>query len=186
VSYVDDLIAAYEKFVALPWPQSVAPPERVWMAVYPPKYERRVRLNIPEFENATIRAGHSWSRIDITSAFETWMAQHEYAEAYFDEPELLDSALRPFFGHLVTEVRAELESYRDPNGSVALVGAGALFGLGDSVRISALMRNINSSIAGRLVVFFPGSQEQSNWRLLDAQDGWDYLAVAITSEGARR
>jgi hypothetical protein len=186
VSYVDDLIATYEKFVGLPWPQSVAPPQRVWMAVYPPKHERRMRLNLKEFENATIRAGHSWSSIDITNSFETWMAQHEYSDAYFDEPELLDSALPAFFEELVAQVRVELDRYDDPAGVVGLVGAGALFGLGDSVKVSALMSEVNASIAGRLLVFFPGSQEQNNWRLLDARDGWDYMAVAITSEGARR
>ena len=186
MSYVDDLIATYEKFVGLPWPQSVAPPQRVWMAVYPPKHERRMRLNLKEFENATIRAGHSWSSIDITNSFETWMAQHEYSDAYFDEPELLDSALPAFFEELVAQVRVELDRYDDPAGVVGLVGAGALFGLGDSVKVSALMSEVNASIAGRLLVFFPGSQEQNNWRLLDARDGWDYMAVAITSEGARR
>ena len=37
---------------------------------------------------------------------------------------------------------------------------------------------------GRLLVFFPGVYEQNNYRLLDARDGWNYLAFPITaSEG---
>lgn len=186
MSYVDDLIRAYRRFVALPWPQSVAPPQRVWMAVYPPQYERRIRLNLPEFENATIQAGHSWACIDITRTFEEWMATHEYAEPYFEEPELLETALPAFFDHLVDEVRTQLEQHSEPDGVVGLLGAGTMFGLGDSVKVSALMNSVNGSIAGRLLVFFPGQYEHNSYRLLDARDGWDYLAVPITPEGATR
>lgn len=186
MSHVDDLIHAYRRFVALPWPQNVAPPQRVWMAVYPPKYERRVRLNLQDFENATIQSGHSWERIDITTSFERWMVAHDYAEAYFEEPELLETALPSFFSALVDEVREQLTEYNDPNGVIGLLGAGTMFGLGHSVRVSALVNEINASIAGRLLVFFPGQYEHNNYRLLDAKDGWNYLAVPITAEGATR
>lgn len=186
MNYVDELLAAYRRFVSLPWPESVAPAQRVWMAVYPPKHERRVRLNVPEFANATIQAGHSWGEIDITRSFEQWMAAHEYADAYFEDPEALDPALPAFFDDLVGQVRAGLEAHPKSDGVVCLVGAGSLFGLGDSVKVSALMNEVNESIAGRLLVLFPGSQDHSNWRLLDARDGWDYMAVAITEEGARK
>ena len=37
-------------------------------------------------------------------------------------------------------------------------------------------------VPGRLVVFFPGSYEDNNYRLLDAYDGWGYLAVPITAD----
>lgn len=186
MSYVDDLIESYRKFVDLPWPDSVAPPQRVWMAVYPPDYERRVRLNLQEFANATVKAGHSWGLIDITTSFEQWMAGHEYAESYFEEPELLDTALPAFFRVLVGEVIGQLKEHDDTNGVVGLLGAGTLFGLGDSVRVSALMNEVNPAIRGRLLVFFPGHYEHNNYRLLDAKDGWDYLAVPITTEGATR
>ena len=186
MSYVDDLIESYRRFVDLPWPRSVAPPQRVWMAVYPPRYERRVRLNLQEFENATIQAGHRWACIDITTSFERWMASHQYAEAYFEEPEFLETALPAFFAALVAEVREQLEAHNDANTVVGLIGAGTLFGLGDSVKVSALMSAVNASISGRLLVFFPGHQEHNSYRLLDARDGWDYLATPITSEGAAR
>ena len=186
MSYVDDLIDSYRRFVALPWPRTVAPPQRVWIATYPPKYERRVRLNLQEFRNATIQSGHPWECIDITSSFERWLAGHEYAEAYFEEPELLETALPAFFDQLVEEVRGQLKTHNDPIGVVGLLGGGAMFGLGDSVKVSALMDAVNESITGRLLVFFPGSHEHNNYRLLDARDGWDYLATPITAEGARR
>ena len=186
MSYVDDLIESYRRFVDLPWQSGIAPPQRVWMAVYPPKYERRIRLNVPEFENATVEAGHSWDCIDITTSFERWMANHEYAGVYFEEPELLEPALSEFFDALVKEVRTQLDEYTDEDGVVGLLGAGTMFGLGHSVKVSALMDAVNTSIAGRLLVFFPGHHEHSSYRLLDARDGWDYVATPITSEGASR
>jgi hypothetical protein len=42
---------------------------------------------------------------------------------------------------------------------------------------------VESDIRGRLVVFFPGHLERSNYRLLDARDGWNYMAVPITLHG---
>jgi len=38
----------------------------------------------------------------------------------------------------------------------------------------------SSWIAGRLLVFFPGEHEGNSYRLLDARDGWNYLAIPIT------
>lgn len=186
MSYVDDLIASYRRLVSLTWPQSVAPAQRVWMAVYPPQYERRLRLHLPEFEHATVQSGHGWACIDITTSFERWMAKHDYAEAYFEEPELLETALPEFFETLVTEVRDQLAQHADPNGVVGLLGAGTLFGLGDAVKVSALVNSVNDAIAGRLLVFFPGQHDHNSYRLLDARDGWDYLATPITAEGATR
>ena len=186
MSFIDDLVESYRRFVDLPWPDNVGGPQKVWMVVYPPPYERRVRLNLPEFENATIQGGHSWGKIDITTSFERWLAGHEYAEAYFEDPEALEPALPEFFEVVVKEVREQLEEFDDPTGVVGLIGAGTLFGLGDSVKVSALMNQVNDSIAGRLLVFFPGQHEHNSYRLLDARDGWNYLATPITTEGARR
>lgn len=185
MSYVDDLLESYRRFVALPWQTNVAPPQRVWMVVYPPKYERRIRLNLSDFANATQQAGHPWELLDITTSFEEWMANHQYAEEYFEEPELLHPALPKFFDHLVELVREQLDQHPDPDGVVSLLGAGTLFGLGDSVKVSALMSKVTESIAGRLLVFFPGEHEHNSYRLLDARDGWNYLATPITAEGAK-
>jgi len=40
---------------------------------------------------------------------------------------------------------------------------------------------VEADIRGRLLVFFPGVYEQDNYRLLDARDGWNYLAIPITA-----
>ncbi len=186
MSYVDDLLGAYRKFVALPWQQNLAPPQRVWMAVYPPEQERRLRLHVPAFKTATMEERHPWSLVDVTKSFETWMASHEYRDAYFEGPDLLESALPAFFSHLVEEVRAALAAHADRNGIVALLGAGTLFGLGDAVKVSALLNAVNDTIAGRLLVFFPGEHEGNSYRLLDARDGWNYLAIPITANGSGR
>jgi len=186
VSHVDGLLGAYRKFVALPWQQNLAPPQRVWMAVYPPEQERRLRLHLPEFKTATIEEHHSWSLIDVTTSFETWMAGHEYRDAYFEDPDLLESALPAFFSHLVDEVRTALATHSEPNGVVALLGAGTLFGLGGAVKVSALLNAVSDAIAGRLIVFFPGEHEGNSYRLLDARDGWNYLAIPITANGSGR
>ncbi len=156
------------------------------MAVYPPEQERRLRLHLPTFKTVTIEEQHSWSLVDVTTSFETWMAGHEYRDAYFEDPGLLESALPAFFSHLVDEVRAALKAHDDANGVVALLGAGTLFGLGDAVKVSALLSAVNDAIAGRLLVFFPGEHEGNSYRLLGARDGWNYLAIPITANGSAR
>lgn len=186
MSYVDDLLAAYRTFVALPWQQNLAPAQRVWMAIYPPEYERRLRLHVPAFEVATKEADHAWALVDVTTSFERWMAAHEYREEYFDSPDLLQTALPAFFEHLIGEVSDELGQHTDPDGVVAVLGAGALFGLGDAVKVSALLNAVSEAVAGRLLVFFPGQHEGNSYRLLDARDGWNYLAVPITPKGNDR
>jgi len=186
VSYVEELVAAYRKFVSLPWQQNLAPPERVWMAVYPPDHERRLRLHLPAFKAATAEHHHPWTLIDITTSFERWMAHHEYRDAYFEAPELLETALPAFFDDLVAEVRARLFEHPQPNAVVGLLGVGTLFGLGDSVKVSALLNAVNDAITGRLLIFFPGEHEGNSYRLLDARDGWNYLAIPIRPNGSGR
>ncbi len=186
MSYVDELLTAYRRFVALPWQQNLAPPQRVWMAVYPPEHERRLRLHLPEFKAATNEHHHPWALIDVTTSFETWMAAHDYRDAYFEDPELLETALPAFFDKLASDVQAQLTAHGNPDGVVALLGAGPLFGLGDAVKVSALLNAVNDAIAGRLLVFFPGEHEGNSYRLLDARDGWNYLAIPITANGSGR
>ena len=186
MSYVDELLDAYRRFVSLPWQQNLAGPQRVWMAVYPPEYERRLRLHLPAFKEATNEHGHSWALVEVTTSFESWMANHAYRETYFEEPELLSTALHAFFAYLVDDVRSQLSAHAKPHGVVALLGAGTLFGLGESVKVSALLNAVNDAITGRLLVFFPGDHEGSSYRLLDARDGWNYLAIPITPDRGGR
>jgi hypothetical protein len=184
MSYIDALVDSYQRFVSLPWQQNIAPAQRVWMAIYPPEQERRARLHLRRFEIVTKEAGFDWKLIDITMSFERWMAVHEYREAYFNSPELLEPTLPDFFRHLCGEVQTQLTA-DDVSGQtvVGVVGAGSLFGLGPPVRTSALLNEVCTSIRGRLLVFFPGHYEGNNYRLLDAKDGPNYLATPITGEG---
>jgi hypothetical protein len=52
--------------------------------------------------------------------------------------------------------------------------------------MSQVLTLIEGDVRGRLVVFFPGQFEQNNYRLLDARDGWNYMAVPITTHGVGR
>lgn len=182
MSRIDDLIANYERFAKLPWPSGLAPAQRVWMAVYAPEDERRLRLHLQEFETASNAAGHEWAQIDITDSFEEWMAAHEYRDAYFDNPKLIQPELPGFLDALVTQVRDQLAIVSTASSIVGLIGAGSLFGLGDRVKASALIDRIEDLIVGRLLVFFPGEVERNNYRLLNGRDGWNYHAVLITSD----
>ena len=184
MSYVDSLVEDYRKFVSLPWQMNLAAAQRVWMAVYPPDHERRLRLHLGAFEAATIQAKHGWHLHDITNSFERWMAAHEYRDAYFEDPSLLESAMPAFMDELEAEVSEILRTNPDPSSVVALLGAGALFGLGEVVKVSALLEGVSEHIQGRLLVFFPGEHEGNSYRLLDARDGWNYLAVPLKPAGS--
>jgi hypothetical protein len=147
------------------------------MTVYDPRQERRIRRRLPEFEVATKQAGHEWRVFDATEAFPHWLCSQEYVEAYFLDPEALTLALGDFTTSLVSQIRAFLEQSDDQT-ATALLGAGSLF---PHARVSELIEKVNSAVAGRLVVFFPGTYSNNVYRLLNARDGWNYMAVPITA-----
>lgn len=184
MSYVDELVDSYRRYVSLPWTSNLAAAQRVWMAIYPPEHERRLRLHIAEFEAATIGARHGWHLLDITTSFEKWMAAHDYRDAYFEDPSLLESAMTGFMDSLERDVVALLGEHSDASDVVAILGAGTLFGLGESVKVSALLERVSEHIGGRVLVFFPGEHEGNSYRLLDARDGWNYLAVPLKPIGS--
>lgn len=155
----------------------VAPEQRVWFVVYDPMQERRLRLRLGAFEAATREAGHDWRLLDLTKDFAQWMADHDYREAYFEEPADMELALSDFAEAVAERVEDTLKD-ADSETVVALCGLGSLFGL---VRVSDLVNRIAPSMRSWLLVFFPGRYDESNYRLLDARDGWNYLAVPITA-----
>lgn len=180
---IEQLAQAYEHFAELPWDNTLAGAQKVWFAIYDPTQERRLRLRIGDFEMATRRAGHNWKLYDLTDTFAVWMAQNEYRDEYFAQPEDMDLALQDYGTYISDEVRAVLTAQDvDDNTVVAIVGLASLFGL---TRASTLLENVTSEIRGRLLVFFPGQRDGSNYRLLDARDGWNYLAVPITAREER-
>jgi hypothetical protein len=177
---IEDLAESFGRHIATPWQRTVAGAQRVIMVIYDKELERTLRARKLAFETAAREAGHEWRELDLADAFAQWMATDDYREEYFASPEDLQLKLEAeFHGYLADRVRTELRG-ADVNGEtvVALFGAGSLFGL---ARISQVLRMIEGDIKGRLVVFFPGHFERNNYRLLDARDGWNYLAVPITA-----
>jgi hypothetical protein len=158
---IEDLAESYRRHIATPWQRTVAGAQRVAMVIYDKELERTVRARKLEFETATRQAGHDWHEIDLSTAFAEWMAADDYRDEYFSSPD-------------------DLQLKLDAEFVVAIFGVGSLFGF---ARISQVLKMIEADIRGRLLVFFPGQFERNNYRLLDARDGWNYLAVPITLHG---
>ena len=177
---IEELATAYEDHVSAPWQRTVSGAQRVMMVVYEKGLERTLRARLGEFEQRTTRSGHGWKLVDCTPWFAEWMAKEEYRDAYFEDPSLLGMMLEGEFRKVVTQrLRAELETATD-NTVVALLGVASLYGF---MRVSELIRSVEPSIHGRLLVLFPGTKNENNYRLLDARDGWNYLANSITLHG---
>lgn len=178
---IDQLLVEYRNQLRLPWSRTLAGAQRVWMVVYDPELERRLRLKLEDFASETRDSGHPWELIDLTTSFADWLAANEYREAYFAEPELLAGALGGYADVLTHRVESALADAKLGDDSVmAILGAGSLFPM---ARMSELLDRVSPGIRGRLLVFFPGHVDGSNYRLLDARDGWNYLAVPITIGG---
>lgn len=174
---IEDLASVYERHVCAPWQSSLAGAQRVMMVVYDKELERTLRARVGEYEQVTRRSGHDWKLVDSTRWFAEWMAADEYRDAYFEDPELLGMKLAGEFRPFVTERFSKELEFADDNTVVALLGVASLYGF---LRVSELIRSVEQSIHGRLLVFFPGTKNDNNYRLLDARDGWNYLAQGIT------
>jgi hypothetical protein len=179
---IEDLADRFGRHIATPWQRTVSGAQRVVMLVYDKELERTLSARKIAFETAARQAGHDWHELDIADAFAAWMAADEYREEYFAAPNDLQLKLQAEFPAYVAErLRAVLAGSDITDDSVvALFGVGALFGF---ARLSQILKMVESDIRGRLVVFFPGHLERSNYRLLDARDGWNYMAVPIMLHG---
>jgi hypothetical protein len=178
MSLIEDLLAEYKRHVSAPWQNGLAGQQRVWFAIYEPTQERRLRFRLSDFEAATLQAGHGWRHLDLTDTFATWMAANEYRESYFDEPELMTYALNDYAATVIQQVGDALDAPGvDDETVVAISGLASLFGF---THVSTTVDAVSGRIKGRLLAFFPGDHdEQNHFRLLDARDGWNYLAVPI-------
>jgi hypothetical protein len=179
MSRIDKLAERCFRFISLPWQKNLAGAQKAIFIVYNKMDERRLRSRKELFAMATKEAGHGWKECDLTGAFAEWMTAIDYRESYFDSPEDLGLKLEEDFLEFVSERIRQLLTGPDVDDQtvVGLLGVASLFGF---VRVSELMGRIEKDIRGRVVVFFPGEFENSNYRLLDARDGWNYLAVPIT------
>ena len=182
MSKVEKLLSVYREYIGLPWQQGLAGIQRVVFAVYDPRDELRMRANLAQFEIATKAVGHAWQPIDTTDAFPRWMGEQRYRESYFGNPEDLDGyahgQITGFTEALERDLRNKIVGGADANTVTALVGVGSLLGL---TRVSRVVEKVADAIPGRLLVFFPGTYADNHYRLLDARDGWNYLAVPLVA-----
>jgi len=184
-SKVSKLVATYREHLTVPWQPGLAAIQRVIFAVYDKADELRMRANVEEFALVTQQAGKAWLLLDVTEAFPEWMAGQEYRDAYFESPEDLagyhSGELTEFVSELTAQLTERINATAGPETVVALMGVGALFGL---ARVSSVVEGIKDAVPGRLLVFFPGEYHPENhtYRLLDARDGWNYLAVPLLAK----
>ncbi len=177
---IDSLLKAYQKHIKIPWREDASPMERVWFCVYDENDELLLRSKIEEFELATIQNNHQWELYDLTDSFANWLSKEKYAESYFKNPKLLNTILPRYASFLTAEINKFIGSQNiDDNTVFAIHGVGSLFGL---LKVKNFVERIAPLVKGRLLIFFPGSYEDNNYRLLDGYDGWNYLAVPILSD----
>lgn len=185
MSTVSDLIDQYAEELKLPWQRSLSGAERVWMLVYPPRDERRIRARLDQLRDQTLATKRRWRSVDVTDELGRWAARHPYAEAFFADPtDLTESLLEDFEGSVATTIAAALDDpAADHNAVVALVGLGSLY---PYLRASRVIAAVESQIRGRFLVLFPGHVDRStgNYRLLDARDGFNYRAHLIAEKDA--
>ncbi len=178
MSAIDRLLINYSRQVRLPWPANTSGKQRVWFAVYPPAEERRVRAHLPKFETLTLEANHGWITVDLTRLLPEFLAEHKYRELIFKNPKHLRAGreLEVRAAALVNAICAREEA--DSGSVVAVTGLASLF---DFMRVSSLIENVEDSVRGRLLILFPGEYAGNVYRFMDARDGFNYMAIPITS-----
>jgi hypothetical protein len=176
---IEVLAARYRGHIGAPWQRNLSGDQKAIFIVYPKTDERKLRARLDLFEMATTSTAHRWQLVDMTDTFARWMAETDYRDVYFEEPETLAMKLRSEFVRYAADRLREtlLAEDADEDTVVAVQGVACLFGF---TRVSLVLKEVVKDIRGRLVVFFPGEFEDNNYRLLDARDGWNYLAVPIT------
>ncbi|MFZ4107059.1 hypothetical protein [Flavobacterium sp.] len=179
-SKIDQLISAFESVVNEPWTTSLSGQERIWFLVYDPAEQRKVDLRIGDFETTTIKAKKRWISISLKNCFPLWMSNHEYKEEYFNDPEsLVDQLEAEFKLFAINYIITEFEKLgTDENTLIAIKDISSLFGFN---RLSDVLSGCSNYFKGRVLLFFPGEYDKNQYRLLDARDGWNYLARPITA-----
>ncbi len=174
---VENLLNAFRIRLAVPWRPEEAAAGRVWMLWYGKGLERKVRGRLAEFRLAAEDCGRGWHEFDLAPEFGVWVASQTWFERVAKRPSVLGTVLPEFEARLIGQLRNRLTACGQ-NDIFALTGVASLFGL---VRASALIAKVADAVPGRLLVTFPGTHQGGIYRLLDARDGWSYLAVPIPS-----
>ena len=180
MSRIKRLVKSYSQYISVPWRDDTAAAQRVIFCVYNENEERWLRAKVDEFEIVTRQAGHEWAIFDLTDTFAIWFASQRYAKSYFQKPHLLSTLLPKYLAFIHDEFEIFLQKKEiGPEFVVAIKGVGSLFGF---LKVKDVVDKLAPMVKGRLLVFFPGSYENNNYRLLDGYDGWNYLAVPITAD----
>ena len=180
MSKINQLINSYNKFISVPWKEDAAALQRVIFCVYNENDELKLRAKIDEFEIVTKQAKHEWEVFDLTNTFADWLASQRYAKSYFQKPHLLTNLLPKYLEYITQQFQNFVEgNMNKDNTVVAVKGVGSLFGF---LKVKDVVDKLAPLVKGRLLIFFPGSYENNNYRLLDGYDGWNYLASPITAD----
>src|SRR5258708_37206056 len=162
----------------LPWPANKSGRERVWFSFYQPGEERGVRPRLPQFEAVTLAANHGWTVVDLTRLLPEFLAAHKYRESMFQKPEhfRVGGDLEVRAAALIKQACSREEV--DANAVLAVTGLAPRFAF---IRVSSLIERVEDGVRGRLLIFFPGEYANNVYRFMDARDGFNYMAVPITS-----
>ena len=178
-SYIERLLESFTKVLNEPWQATLSGQERIWFLVYDPLEQRKVDFNMTEFETVSIRSEKKWNKVSLKRCFPTWLSKHEYRDDYFSYPKYIVDQLDADFMPFATQfLKSELERIEsDHNTITAIHDVSSIYGF---ARLSDLLKSCDQNFKGRLLIFFPGEFDQNHYRLLNARDGWDYLARPIT------
>jgi len=174
---IEELSEVFSRSISAPWMRTSSGSERVLMVVYDKELERPLRNRINLFSEAIVSANHSTVLLDLSTWFSEWMAGQKYAEGYFESPGDLGTLVEAKFKNYISKRITEKLSESDDSTVVCVIGLDALYGF---LKTSELIRSVEPSIKGRLVIFFPGTKDGNNYRMLDAHDGWNYMANGIS------
>jgi hypothetical protein len=176
MSKVNQLLSKFESVIKEPWPVGLSGQEKVWFLIFDPIDLKKVHFKLSEFEMATKNANREWLLISLNDYFTNWLSNHDYKEAFFLEPEYISDALQTDFReYIIQEINKELIQNSE-NTLLVLKDASSIFGF---IKLSEVVQDISNKIKGRLMVLFPGEFTNNQYRLMDARDGWDYLARPI-------
>ena len=176
MSKINQLLAKFEGIINEPWPTGLSGQEKVWFLIFDPIDLRKVHFKLGEFEMATKNANREWLLISLNDYFTNWLSQHDYKESFFEEPQYISDALQDDFREYIINEITKSFFQNSENTLLVLKDVSAIFGF---IKLSEIVNDISKKIKGRLMVLFPGEFTSNQYRLMDARDGWDYLARPI-------
>ena len=183
---LDQLLASYRRYAALPRQPYLPLSQRIWFLVYPPEDERRLTNRLAEFELATRDAGLVWQRLDLIGAFADWLdtfQDEEEKAACLADPDIVEDYARPGLrDFLCARLQAGLARTPEAEAGQTVFALTGLMELYDFIHVSEVLDALDGSFPGVLLVFFPGEREGNTYRFLGARTGWNYLAIPILAE----